>query len=309
MILKKIQFIYLFIFYIISNIAFANFENSIVVKVDNEIITNFEIKNKILSNLLLSGREINQKNINDLKNQSLEELIQTKVKIIELSKYNLSIDRLQINQYLKSISKDNIQNLKNEFKKLNLDFGLFEKYIETELIWQKYIYQIYSKKIQIDRNQIKDELNELLKKNKNIFEYNLSEIEIVINENERADEKIRNIENKILKDGFEMTALNHSFSDTSSNKGSIGWISSKELSKNIFEIIEDMKIGEISPPIKRQNTVLFLKINNIRSKKIEEVNLKNLEKSIINNKKNELFNLYSKSHLSKIRNNTLIEYK
>ena len=146
MILKKIQFIYLFIFYIISNIAFANFENSIVVKVDNEIITNFEIKNKILSNLLLSGREINQKNINDLKNQSLEELIQTKVKIIELSKYNLSIDRLQINQYLKSISKDNIQNLKNEFKKLNLDFGLFEKYIETELIWQKYIYQIYSKK-------------------------------------------------------------------------------------------------------------------------------------------------------------------
>ena len=285
MILKKIQFIYLFIFYIISNIAFANFENSIVVKVDNEIITNFEIKNKILSNLLLSGREINQKNINDLKNQSLEELIQTKVKIIELSKYNLSIDRLQINQYLKSISKDNIQNLKNEFKKLNLDFGLFEKYIETELIWQKYIYQIYSKKIQIDRNQIKDELNELLKKNKNIFEYNLSEIEIVINENERADEKIRNIENKILKDGFEMTALNHSFSDTSSNKGSIGWISSKELSKNIFEIIEDMKIGEISPPIKRQNTVLFLKINNIRSKKIEEVNLKNLEKSIINNKK------------------------
>ena len=104
MILKKIQFIYLFIFYIISNIAFANFENSIVVKVDNEIITNFEIKNKILSNLLLSGREINQKNINDLKNQSLEELIQTKVKIIELSKIIFS-DRLQINQYLKSISK------------------------------------------------------------------------------------------------------------------------------------------------------------------------------------------------------------
>ena len=130
MILKKIQFIYLFIFYIISNIAFANFENSIVVKVDNEIITNFEIKNKILSNLLLSGREINQKNINDLKNQSLEELIQTKVKIIELSKYNLSIDRLQINQYLKSISKDNIQNLKNEFKKLNLDFGLLKSILK-----------------------------------------------------------------------------------------------------------------------------------------------------------------------------------
>ena len=33
--------------------------------------------------------------------------------------------------------------------KINLDFS-FEKYIETELIWQKYIYQIYSKKFKIE---------------------------------------------------------------------------------------------------------------------------------------------------------------
>ena len=309
MILNKFQIYCFLIFYFVSNIAYANYETSIVVKVDNEIITNFEIKNKILSNLLLSGKEINQKNINGLKKKSLDELIQTKIKIIELSKYSITIDRLQIDQYLKSISSNNVQNLKDKFKNSNLDFALFEKYVETELMWQKYIYQIYSKKIDIDRNQVKDELKELIKKNQNILEYNLSEIEVAINNNENIKTKIDDLKNKIIKDGFETAAQNHSLSDTSSNKGYIGWISSKELSKNIFEVIKNLKIGEISSPIRRQNTILFLKINNIRSKKVKDLNLQKLELNIINRKKNELFNLYSKSHLSKIRNNTLVEYK
>ena len=98
MILNKFQIYCFLIFYFVSNIAYANYETSIVVKVDNEIITNFEIKNKILSNLLLSGKEINQKNINGFKKKSLDELIQTKIKIIELSKYSITIDRLQIDQ-------------------------------------------------------------------------------------------------------------------------------------------------------------------------------------------------------------------
>ena len=309
MISNKFQIYCFLIFYFVSNIAYANYETSIVVKVDNEIITNFEIKNKILSSLLLSGKEINQKNINGLKKKSLDELIQTKIKIIELSKYNISIDRFQIDQYLKSISSNNVQNLKDKFKNLNLDFALFEKYVEIELMWQKYIYQIYSKKINIDTNQVKDELKELIKKNQNILEYNLSEIEVAINNNENIKKKIDDIKNKIIKDGFETAAQNHSFSDTSSNKGYLGWISSKELSKNIFEVIRNLKIGEISSPIRRQNTILFLKVNNIRSKKVKELDLQKLELNIINRKKNELFNLYSKSHLSKIRNNTLVEYK
>ena len=309
MILNKFQIYCFLIFYFVSNIAYANYETSIVVKVDNEIITNFEIKNKILSSLLLSGKEINQKNINGLKKKSLDELIQTKIKIIELSKYNISIDRLQMDQYLKSISSNNIQNLKDKFKNSNLDFALFEKYIETELMWQKYIYQIYAKKIDIDINQVKDELKELVKKNQNILEYNLSEIEVAINNNENIKTKIDDIKNKIIKDGFETAAQNHSFSATSSNKGYIGWISSKELSKNIFEVIRNLRKGEVSSPIRRQNTILFLKVNDIRSKKVEELDLQKLELNIINRKKNELFNLYSKSHLSKIRNNTLVEYK
>ena len=54
----------------------AKIENNIVLKVENEIITNYEIKNKILSSLILSGQEINQENIDRYKKSTLENLIQ-----------------------------------------------------------------------------------------------------------------------------------------------------------------------------------------------------------------------------------------
>ena len=98
-------------------------------------------------------------------------------------------------------------------------------------------------------------------------------------------------------------------SSSASNKGNIGWVNSKALSKQIFDIIKDMKKNEISSPIRRQNSILFLKVNDVRNKKLNETNMANLKEKIINQKKNELFNLYSKSHLSKVKNNSFIEFK
>ena len=61
----------------------AKLENNIVLKVENEIITKYEIKNKILSSLILSGQEINQENINRYKKSTLDNLIQLKLMKID----------------------------------------------------------------------------------------------------------------------------------------------------------------------------------------------------------------------------------
>ena len=82
--------------------------NKIILKVENEIITNYEVKNKILTSLVLAGDEITQENIDKLKKQALESLIQNKLKIIELKKYKIKKDSNQINSYLNIVSQNNI---------------------------------------------------------------------------------------------------------------------------------------------------------------------------------------------------------
>ena len=77
---KKIIFIiYLLLISNTSN-TFAKAQSNIVVKVENEIITNYDIKNKILSSLFLANLPINQENINKIKKNALESCIQNKLK-------------------------------------------------------------------------------------------------------------------------------------------------------------------------------------------------------------------------------------
>ena len=61
--------------------------------------------------------------------------------------------------------------------------------------------------------------------------------------------------------------------------------------------------------MKKGNTLTFLKMN---EKKVSESkvnsNIKILKQNLEKNKRNELLNLYSSSHLSKIKNTTLIEF-
>ena len=291
--IKKIYFFFLFIF----------------LKIDNQIITNFEIKNKILRTLILANQEINQKNINNLKKRTLESLIQFKLKSEELSKHNFMVNKLEIDQYLNSISSNNIELLKTKFISNNLDFDLFIEEITTEIKWKKLIIAKFSKKINIDPSQIENEFKIFIQNNKNFDEYNLSEIEILIDENEDIKKKITDIENKIKETSFAQAVNIFSISSTAQNKGYIGWVSSQSLSNDVFEVLNKMSVGEISKPILRKDSILILKINEKRTKKLNEKNITELKDQIINMKRNELFNLYSKSYISQIKNNSFIEYK
>lgn len=308
MINKIIFLVNILIILFISNL-YAKIDNKVVITVEDEIITSYEIKNKILTSLFLSKQEINQAKVNQLKKPSIEFLIQEKLKIVELKKLDIKADNLRINTYLNSISSNNIENLKNSFKTNNLNYDLFKKGIEIQYMWQEFIYLRYKDKINIDEEIINKELTDSLNNRKYLKEVKLSEIEVKINKNIDIEKGIEEIKTLIAKNGFANTALTFSIAPSAVNKGELGWINSKSLSKKVFKIISKLNIGEISQPIIGQDSILFLKLEDTRETKSEKVNLDEIKEKIINQKKNELFNLYSNSHLSKLRNTSFIEYK
>lgn len=289
--------------------SYAKIQNKIVLKVENQIITDYEIKNKILSSLILAGLEVNQENINKFKRKAVNSLITFKLMKIELDRVNIKSDNAKVNAYLNSISSNNILELKNKFNQNNLDFELFLQEIKVQLKWQEFIYKLYSNKIEIDTDNIDQELQTIIKNNSNIKEFRISEIEILNDKQELEKERILTIQNQIKSEGFEKTAVKYSISSSSNNKGDLGWINAESLSEKILNILNTMNIGETSKPIKRQNSIIFLKIADKRSSKTKDINLSELKSKLVNQKKNELYNLYSRSHLSKLKNNSLIEYK
>jgi len=309
MIKKKIKLLFSFLIILLSTNVIASIDNKIIVKVGEEIITSYELKNKILTTLFLSGQEINQSSINNLKKQSLDSLIFDKLKLAELKKYEIETDNFRTNRYLNSISSNNIKDLIDRFEKNNLNFDLYKKEIEIQMMWQELIYNIYSSKINIDENTVNNELNNQLIKKSSVKEFKISEIEIPSSMDETNEKNIKDVIDEISKIGFANTAVKLSISSSARNNGEIGWVNSNSLSKKMKEIIFSLKVGDVSKPLIQQQSITFLKLLDVRETKINKVNIDELKKKIIDQKKNELYNLYSRSHLSKLKNISFIEYK
>lgn len=303
----KIFFKYILIFFFLTENLYS--ENKIVIKVNNSLISSYEIRNKIDTEIILRNLEINQENINKFKNFSVQELINFRIKEIEILKYNfVQLDKIDVSKQIQNISNGDLEGLKNKFKEKNLDYNIFVKELKIQAAWQQLIFQLFNKKIKLDENEI-SKLVENLKNEKNVKEFNLSEITLSFLNKDEKDDKIKMIKKKLEEVSFEEAVKLFSESDTAINDGKLGYVNEKSLSKEIFENLKNLKEGDVSDPLIDGNSIVFLKVNDIKYSKSDSQNIADLKKKVIIKRKNDLFNLYSKSHLSKIKNSTYIKFQ
>ena len=286
----------------------GNINSKIIVKVHDKIITNFELKNKILTVLIMSNQKINQENIDNLKTSALNELINNELKKIELEKFKVQKDENRLNSYLRSISNNDINALQKKFSDNDISYEIFVNEIDYQLRWQKLIYTLYSQKININEDIVKKEVEDILNNKSNVVEFELAEIEIILEPGKNAGEIIEEVLNEIKTNGFENTAINFSKSTTSKEKGYLGWVNEKTLNDEVYQIVSKLNVGEIGEPLKKQNSVLFLKLINKKSVRANNIEKEKLKKTITDRKRTELFNLYSQSRISVLRNSILIKY-
>ena len=312
---KKIFYSKIFTIFLFFPLHFlqASIENKIVANVGNEIVSSYELKNKIKTIVFLSKQELNQKNINLAKEKAIRSLIDTKIKKQELNKYKIKMeDEPNSNMFIKNVSSQlgtDINGLRKIFSDNNLDFEIYSKELMIEFSWQKLIFSLYKNKINLNEEELEKELSKIVRDNKNIKEYQLAEIELPFLNSPKDQENINEIYDQIKEIGFKNTAIKFSSSTSAFDGGNLGWISSKSLSANIFNIVEKMKIGNISKPIQQTNTFLILKLMDERMININKLNIEEMRKKIINTKRNEFLNLFSNSHLSKLKSNTLIKIR
>ena len=286
----------------------SSIENKIIVKVNNEIITSYDLKQTILTTLVLANQEINQEIVNQSKPVALKALINSILKKNEINRFNLAVSEIELNKQLSKISGGDIEKFKKKFEINNLNFELYEDKLKTELKWRKLIFSIYQEKVKINDKEVEIELAKMKKERKKV-EYKISEILLNFNNDEEKENIINKINDQISKIGFEDTALKFSESTSAVNKGDLGWVNSNAFTEKISKSIIKLKINEVSEPIQIANSIIFIKLKDKKITEILDEQTEDLKNQIINSKKNELFNLYSTSHLSKIRNNSSIQYQ
>lgn len=308
-----LRIIFVIILLNIGNYAFSSTKNKIILSVEDQIISSYELKNKIKTILFFSGQQLEQANIDRSKNLALKQLIDYKLKKNQVIRFNIQNENSKKTQeYLKKLSlkyQTDINGLKIIFKDNDLDYDMYLDEMNTEFNWQALIFNKFKDQIIIDEKEIDIELNNFIESQEDLEEYKLAEIEIALKNNSEDRKTILEINDQIKLIGFKDAAIKYSMSSSSLSGGDIGWISSKSLSEEILSIINKMKINDISKPIIQTNTATIIKLIDKKTSNISDINLDQLKQQIIKNKKNNLLNVYSNNYLSKIKNNVLIEEK
>ena len=284
-------------------------ETNIVIKVNNEIITNIDIENEIRY-LVALNNELKETSKEILKNLAKQSVIKEKIKKKEVSKYfkfNSSQEFLDtvIKSYYTKLGIDSLENFKIYLQEYDLELDIVKNKIEIELLWNQLVGIQYQDQISINKKDLENKVEEYLKENELTKEFNLSEIVFQIKNDNEITEKKNLIKKDIVEKGFKSAANIYSISESSKFGGELGWIKSNQLSNKILDILTDLSIDEISEPIKIPNGYMILKINDIREITIEKDKEKLLDE-LIKVETNNKYSQFSIIYYNKLKLNSVI---
>ena len=307
----KITFIYLLSFFYFNLItAVIGSEVYIVLKIEDEIVTNLDvIKEK--NYLIALNNSLSQINQNQLETLAKNSIIKEKIKKKELIKYYdlekaSSILETLIIDLSKKLNFRNQEELNKYLLNFNLDIDEIKEKLKIETLWNQLIYDRFINQVSIDENKLRDNLKTSIKHSSNqLYEYHLSEILFELNSNETQEQKYNLIIANIEESGFKNSSNFYSISESSKFGGEIGWINKTQLSKSIIKEIEKIEVGKLTRAIQVGNNFMILKINDKR-KINKKINFDEELKKLIIYEKNKQLNQRSLIYFNKIKKNIFI---
>ena len=276
-------------------------ENKIILRVNDQIITSVDIINEI-KYLTVLNPSLNKLTDIEVYEISKKSLINEKIKENEIQRNfvneNIPIDFLEklLFRVYSKIGIESLDEFKIYLKNNKIKYEVVINKIRAEALWNELIVAKFSKNLKINENQLKKEI----KKNQIIKKFLMSEILFEVKNTKKLKDKYKEIKNAINEKGFENTALRYSSSQTSSMGGKLDWINENSMNKNIREIVNKTKINEVTKPMPVPGGYLILKINDIKTVKVE-LNFEEELKKMIRSSKNYQLNQFSKIYFNKIK--------
>ena len=303
----KLFFILILIY---CNEGFAKHDLFIVAKINSVIMTNYDIEKEASYLKLLNPNltQLNEIKINTIAKNSLINEIIKRDELKKIFKFDNELDIFnqiftEFYTNLKFKNERQFEQFLNKQKSYSIR-EVKEK-LMIEFYWNRLIFQRFNNEIKINEQQLKQKI----KNNDNIInQFLLSEIFFSKDKNDSIENKINKIKRSINDVGFNNTASLFSISESANKGGKIGWIQEENLSPKILKELYEIKTGEITDVIQVGNNFLILKIEEIKTKKIEINNEIKLKK-MIDFERNRQLNQFSSIYFNKIKINYSIDEK
>lgn len=135
----------------------------IIKLVNNNVITNYDLEQRLKLYLTLNNVNINEENLDKLANEMLSLMVDEKLQLEQINSNGISVNESEINDYIeRTYLSDN--NSLNEFidalNNNNIDIAILKKSIEVMIGWNKLTGRLYYRTSEINKVDLENLMNE-----------------------------------------------------------------------------------------------------------------------------------------------------
>ncbi len=266
--IERKVYIGLVLFLLIPMAAFCKSDFKVAFKVDDQIISNYDIDQaRKLHNLLTSSNHNRSKIEKIVINDKIKEIYAER---LQINVTNAEFET-QLNNFLAS-NKIDIGSLKSLMNSKGIDIGIFYNFVRENIRWQKVLDKRFGYKI--NNLVIKDAIPLAPTPQRIEKEYSFSEI--FISYKQWAPKQATLIANRLeieLNAGADFDKAVKKFSSAKSkvNNGKVGPLKKSALSKKFVKTLDGLKKSETSKPFEIDGGLILLKLERTRSYKVTKI--------------------------------------
>ena len=224
--------------------------------VNDELISTFDVRQRM--RMIISSTKVqpDQKTLQRIQQQALRSLIDEHLQLQETRKYDIKVSQAEIDQSISRLARQNnltAEDIKNDLRKAGISPATLEEQIRAQTAWQILINGRYGSRIRVSNNQIaqtKARVEASLTKP----QYLVSEV-FLESPSPEQDAMIYQGGLSLIKQmqqgaPFAAVAQQFSAAPSAAQGGDIGWIHKADLPEEVQKVLDRMKVGTVSPPIK-----------------------------------------------------------
>ena len=157
---KKKIFLLLLFFLYFGNSHGKQLINKVIVSIDNSIITDLDI-NKEINYLKFINKDQDTNNLELLKKEIINILIDRKIKDIETNYLKIEVSEKEIeNNFYNYLEKMKIssENLKTFYNRNEIENDYLKNIIKIDMKWSKLVRQMYESRLNVNLTEVNKEL-------------------------------------------------------------------------------------------------------------------------------------------------------
>ncbi|HUS53798.1 MAG TPA: peptidylprolyl isomerase [Thermohalobaculum sp.] len=248
--------------------------------VNDSAITGFDLSQRAQILVALGYKATDQE---ALRAESLERLIEDRLKLQEAARLSLSASADSINEGIEEFAKRtgvSGDELRGQLRAKGITEQALNDLVAADIVWGQVVRGRFSRRVEPGEAEIDAEIG-LLQQRTGVS-YRIAEIGLPATDQGRSNAQTEALAEKIyasLSQGGDFSAAVRTYSRAPSAErgGEVGWVSGDRLPPQLAEILGETDIGQISRPFRVAGGLSILKVLEKRADSADAIDANNQE--------------------------------